>query len=178
MILPNYQYQVTTRKNFQIKGELTIEGAKEKLWQIITSPGHLEKFHPFVKEHIKTEKWHGIGAKDSGSFYSGKKINRVVTEWKEGSSYIIKMKNDDGSNTTVRFGLTELSSMKTAFFITIQTDAYRKIPRPFWPIFARFFLVPSFKKYLYSILNGLAYYSTTGNKIKKNQFGRHRKFSP
>lgn len=177
MNLPRYQYTIISRKNFQISGELTIAGTREKLWRIITQPGHLENFHPFVEKHDKIKNWHGIGSKDSGSFYNGKEMNRVVTHWKEGKEYTIKMENSDGNKTSVRFALQALSPEKTNFCITINTDAYRKIPRPIWLIFARFFLVPSFKKYLYSVLNGLAYYNDSGQKVTKNQFGSHRKFS-
>ncbi|HET8837875.1 MAG TPA: hypothetical protein VFM82_02650 [Flavobacteriaceae bacterium] len=178
MIQPRFEYDIASRRNFRIAGEIDIDEAQEKLWQIITQPGHLENFHPFVKNHDKVKNWHGVGSKDSGSFYSGKKMNRIVSDWKEGKEYSIKMKNSDQNDTRVRFALKFLSPKKTSFSITINTDAYRKIPRPFWPIFSRFFLLPSFKNYLYSILNGLAFYSETGQKVNRNQFGRHGKFSP
>ena len=177
-MVPQYDHTAKSRRNFRIKGTISIGAPREKLWRIITTPGHLEYFHPFVKEHGKAEKWNGVGAKDYGVFNNGKRLNRTVIDWKEGSGYKIKMEHDDTNKTFVCFVLTGTSPTQTNFSVEIQTDSYRKIPRPIWKIFARYFLVPSFKKYLYSILKGLEYYTETGKKVRKNQFGRHRKFSP
>src|SRR5690606_29551557 len=103
MIVPQYDHTVKFRDNFRIKGTIPIDAPRKKLWQIISAPGHLEQFHPFVKEHKKTENWKGVGAKDFGVFNNGKRINRTVTEWIEGYSYKIKMENNDAKNTFVNF---------------------------------------------------------------------------
>lgn len=42
---------------------------------------------------------------------------------------------------------------------------------------AYFFLIPSFKKYMNSVVNGMKYHCETGKKVYKNQFGFHKKYS-
>lgn len=175
---PEYTYNIKSRKLFEIKGGLPINAPAKRLWETITTPGHLELFHPFVKEHRKSDDWKGIGGRDSGVFHNGGERHREIVEWDEGNSYRIKMDNNDGHDTQVRFAIKRISKNKAGFSISISKNSFRKIPRLLWPVLARWRILPLHKKYLFSVLNGLAYYSETGKKVKKNQFGRHSRLSP
>ena len=86
---------------------------------------------------------------------------------------------DKSSNKiNVHFQIREQANNTSVFSVTISSDAYRNVPRPIWYFFAYFYLAPSYKKYLTSLLKGLAWYSETGQIVTKNQFGSHRQFSP
>jgi hypothetical protein len=165
-----------SRGFFQIAGQLKIDSSPIDIWRAITEEGHLKNFHTYCALHKKM-KWDGVGSKDIMEFYSGRVMNREVVAWDEGRSYQIKMNNNDSNRSEVSFEI--IKNNDEAFFkITVETDAYRKTPRPIWFLVVRFVLVPSYKKYLNSICNGLKYYCETGKKVRKNQFGSHKKFSP
>ena len=62
-------------------------------------------------------------------------------------------------------------------------DYYRTLLSPNVPEFIRWLpyvlrLSPLLSGYLESVLKGLEYYITTGQKVKRNQFGAHPLFSP
>ncbi|WP_121667712.1 hypothetical protein [Mesonia aquimarina] len=173
-----FLYNINTRRAFFIQGKIEINYTKEKIWHIITQPGHLENYHPYCKKHIKTTSWKQIGDTDQGFFYSGKSMKREVIDWQEEKSYKVKIDNDDENLSEVKFSIESKTTEISIFTIEIFTDSYKKIPRPIWYFFAFIFLVPSYKKYLNSILKGLKYYSETGKKVSKNQFGSHKIFSP
>lgn len=171
-------YNINSRKAYFIQRKIEVNSAKEKIWNAITKPRHLEYYHPYCEKHISITSWNKIGDKDIGYFYSGKSIKREIIGWKEKKSYKVKIDNEDGNLSEVEFSIEELTLEKSIFVVQIFTDSYKKIPRPIWYFFALFFLVPSYKKYLNSILKGLKYYCETGKKVERNQFGAHKHFSP
>lgn len=174
----NYKTVIRSRTNFEIVGSILVNASAEAIWQIFTTPGHLKLFHPFCKSHQKVKSWREIGDVDTAEFYNGKKMQRRLIGFSPLKSYTIQMENKDGKNTQVCFRIKKIDTNTARASIHIKTDAYRKIPRPFWPVFVRLYLRKSYKNYLNSILNGLKYYSETGKPVSRNQFGSHKKFSP
>jgi len=164
-----------SRQNLEICAQIHINCSKEKLWKVITAPGHLEKYHPFCAYH-KSERWNGVGCVDESKSNYGKIVRREVIEWNEGVGYTIKMLNPN-QNTTVRFEIGAVEE-GVQFKVYLKTNAYRKNPRPFWIFLAPLMIVPSYKKYFHSLLNGIKYYAETDKKVSRNQFGHHRKYSP
>lgn len=171
-----YTCNIWKRKAFKISAQIQINITKEKLWKIITEPGHLKNYHPFCDYHQKSD-WNGVGSKDTSKSYAGKIINREIIEWDEGQSYRIKMDNLDKHDTKVKFEIIEINK-KTLIKISLETNAYRKTPRLIWYPVSIFLLKPSYIKYFNSLLRGLKYFSETGNKVARNQFGNHLKYSP
>lgn len=172
----NYSVNFFFRKALNIKASIAIKIEPDKLWNIITAPGHLKNYHPFCEYHEKSE-WNGVGCRDVSKSYYGKIIRREVIHWEEGKSYTIKMDNNDKHNTTVKFEIHKIVS-GSLIEVSLTTNAYRNNPRPFYYPIVIFLIIPSYKKYFYSLLNGLKYFSETGNKVKRNQFGHHKKYSP
>src|SRR5699024_3726525 len=177
MLEHDFQYHAPLRNWSQIERTVRVGRPVQDLWGVFTTRGHFKMFHPYCKAHEKKQ-LSGIGDRDRATFYNGKTMRRVVIEWDEGHSYTIKMDNDDGIDTRVRFCMESQGKSRATCSVRISTDAYRKIPRPIWGLYARFLLFPTFKKYLSSLLSGLDYFLRTGKPVKKNQFGRHWKFSP
>jgi hypothetical protein len=171
-----YKSSFKSRKLLQISAQIKIKIPPNKIWGIITEPGHLKNYHPFCDYHEQS-KWDGIGSKDRSKSYAGKIINREIIAWQEGVSYQIKMNNNDTHDTHVKFDVIESNNM-TFFKITITTNAYRNMPRPLWCFLSHLMIVPSYKKYFHSQLNGLKYFCETGKKVRRNQFGNHKKYSP
>ena len=171
-----YGWDIWNRRRFKISGSIKVNVSKKNLWGIITEPGHLNNYHPFCKDH-EVSKWDGVGCKDVSKSYTGKTINREIVEWESEESYRIKMKNEDKHDTKVQFKILEKDS-QVYFKVTLESNAYRDNPRPLWYPIAYLLIVPSYKKYYNSLLRGLKFYAETGKKVKKNQFGSHKKYSP
>ena len=87
------------------------------------------------------------------------------------------MNNEDKHDTKVKFEIIEKDN-QTYFQVILESNAYRKTPRPFWYPIAFFLIVPSYKKYYNSLLKGLKFYAETGEIVRRNQFGSHKKYSP
>jgi ornithine lipid ester-linked acyl 2-hydroxylase len=164
------------RDCFVISAIIKIDASQEKLWSIITEPGHLEKIHPFCESHMKA-RWDGVGCVDEAKFYSGTLVNREVVAWNEGASFQIKMINNEGHDTRVTFEIENVDE-ETYFKITIKTDAYRKGINLTWLFWVYLLLIPSYKKYFNSICKGLKFYSEKGQGVSRNQFGYHKIYSP
>ena len=44
---------------FQISNKIKIEKSADMVWELISSPGHLNQFHPFCEENFVLDKvWH------------------------------------------------------------------------------------------------------------------------
>lgn len=165
-----------SRRLFGIKGTLDINCSAEKIWNLLTEPGHLEKFHPFCEYHEKVV-YKGIGTKDSGRFASGRKVFREIIAWESGKSYTVLLKNTKQKETNITFLMEELDSETATFSVHIQTKTYKNIPRIIWKWFAKRKILPVLKNYLHSLLNGTKYYLETGNNVLPDQFGPLKGYS-
>ena len=171
----HFSVNYSARTSLHISGEIQINCSKEKLWKIISEPGHLENYHPFCEYH-RSEKWDGVGSTDESKSYYGKIIKREVISWDEGKGYQIRML-EINHNTKVKFEIYEKSGL-THLKVWLISDAYRNNPRPIWFFLAPLIIVPSYKKYFNSLLKGLKFFTETGQKVERNQFGHHSKYSP
>lgn len=171
-------FNFKSRKFFQIKSETTIRTTPGNIWKTLTRPQHLKYFNPYVKKH-ESENLTNIGYIDSCVYYNGKELNRELISYEERKKIQFKIyfKQPKNNSSTTFEIIQKKKSKTTGFRLTIETDAYKNIPRPLWHIIAYFFLIPSFKKYINSVVNGMKYHCETGKKVYKNQFGFHKKYS-
>lgn len=169
----------SSRNIFIAKGVVDINISKKILWQILISKNNMEKIHPFCMKHTQ-DLWGCIGNKDVVQFYSGKQMFRELIEWNEGLNFKVKIDNNDSNLTYVNFIIEENSveNKVCQLVIEIETNSYRKVPRPIWRVFVLMILTPLYKKYLQSLLSGVKFYSEVGDSVVRNQFGHHRIYSP
>ncbi|HLO89370.1 MAG TPA: hypothetical protein VK203_30780 [Nostocaceae cyanobacterium] len=154
----------------------------QKVWAVISKPGHLADSHPFCQQN-PVEKWPGIGSKDEIYFYSGKIVHRDFYNWIDGEGYDLKLtvQDLDTHQVDVKFRITSSSSTESESILTI-TLTINALPNR-TPWFVRRFIAhlitrPLLQKYLDSVLKGYEYHITTGQPVKRNQFGSHFMFSP
>ena len=57
-----------------------------ELWELISSPNNLEKFHPFCNQN-PVVKWDGARSIDKIYYYGGKVLTRNFFEWNDGKGY-------------------------------------------------------------------------------------------
>ncbi len=175
----NFNYSYSSRLFFEICGETYIDCTKEVLWNALTQPQNVIYFNSFVKsnEHLGIE---GVKHKDQCEYYNGKVLTREVVEYVKNKrvKFLIYQKKNHNNNYTVFDIMESDSKLGTKFRLSIQSDAYRNVPRPIWYFVARLILIPHYRKYIEAVVKGMNYYCTTGQQVIRNQFGHHNQFSP
>ena len=80
--------------------EIKINSSKEKLWDLISSPGHLNLFHPFCKKN-KAINWNKNGKKDILIYLNGLKYIREFYKWDEDYGYSLLIGKENGEKSKV-----------------------------------------------------------------------------
>jgi len=75
-------------ESFYVEKEIAVSA--EKAWEIISLPGNLTLWHPFMEKHT-AESWKGVGSKDYLTYYNGFEFNREVVKWIVGTGYDLKV---------------------------------------------------------------------------------------
>ncbi|CAI8276623.1 MAG: hypothetical protein CNE98_06130 [Bacteroidetes bacterium MED-G17] len=156
-----------------------IEVTKETLWNVISRPKNLELFHPFVKEN-PTERWNKKDSRDTIIYYNNLVLNRIFLDWVEGKSYTLIIGNSAYATAKVHWDIIENDSKNTSINITIYyypSVALGKYPAMLQPLIDWIYLKPKLKEYVKSVVLGIKFYSESGIKVKKNQFGFNPMFS-
>jgi hypothetical protein len=154
-----------------------IPATAEEVWRLISDSGNLTLYHPFCREN-PVEKWPGAGSRDGVKYYNGMVLWRDFTNWIDGVGYDLFIGKKGGPTSRVTWRISPSGDGHCSLTITIE---------PYWlqnlPVFIRWLpyllrLRPLLTSYLESVLKGFEYYITTGQKVKRNQFGAHPFFSP
>ena len=69
-----------------IECKIEIEVSASTVWELISTPRHLEKVHPFLREHRCSE-WSGVGSKDLMIYNSGLRLERTIRYWIDGVGF-------------------------------------------------------------------------------------------
>lgn len=156
-------------------GTVRVNTEPDEVIDVLHRPGHLNECHPFCKEH----KVLGPGREEL-LFYSGKKYFRKVKKVDQGLQVSV---TDPSSNLEAyikvlfRVAPRDDVGRESTLTISIETNAFRKIPRPFWSLFYSKKLINQYKAYLGSVLKGFAYHCETGKPVQQDQFGSLEPFS-
>lgn len=146
------------------------------IWTAIAEPGHLQQCHPFCRENAVVL-WPGVGARDSITYHSGLHFQRDFVDWTEGVGYTLEIGRPPEKTALVSWHLEELDAARSALSITV--TPYLKINQP--PDRKLAYQERSFGKsverYLDSVVRGVEFFVTTGQPVRKNQFGSHPIYS-
>ena len=161
---------------FQISYEVKIEKSVDKVWDIISSPGHLNQIHPFCEQNIVLESKNEIILKDQLNYLNGLIYYRTFTDWKPMIGYSIKIGSKNGKKSDVKWQIID-KGLFTYVKITVKPYKSDKIPKLLYPIYHYAVIRPKLKSYLKSVLRGLQYYLTYEKTVTRNEFGNHSWFS-
>jgi len=156
------------RFKWPVSASRQIKAPPEKIWAVISSPGNLAHCHPFC-ENNPVEKWPGKGSLDSVYYYSGWVYHRQFTGW---------FGRKKGRKSKVSWRIHKINDSQGELTITVFPQALQHITVMIrWlPHFT--YLWPMLSRYLVSVVKGFEWYITTGQPVKRNQFGSHKWFSP
>ena len=160
---------------WKIHRKILINAKISKIWDIISSDGHLEKFHPFCKKN-EVKVWDNSSHEDSIEYYNGRILYRNFYNWFEGKGFDLTIGDSKGKESHVFWRLSK-ADVNTLVSITVKPYIYNKGSKlkNFVPYFT--FVRPKLANYLYSVLMGLKHHSETDQKVVRDQFGRHSWFS-
>ena len=161
---------------FRISKKIKIENSADALWKLISSPGHLNQFHPFCKENKVLESKNAAILKDQLIYLNGLTYYRTFVEWKPKIGYRLKIGSKNAKQSDVKWQLID-NGTSTYVKITINPYTSSKIPKLLYPIFHCAVIRPKLKSYLNSVLKGLEYYSSHKKPVPRNQFGTHSWFT-
>ncbi len=149
------------------------------VWTTISSPGILERCHPFCKEN-PVKQWPGVGARDRIIYDSGVVLDRKFLRWTENSGYELVIGRGNTAAAKVVWTITPESNNHCSLKIAISiypTIALSRYPRLFLPLIRTFYFLPLMRQYVASVVKGFKYYVETGQVVQPNQFGKNRLFS-
>lgn len=167
-ITEHYNWKVSYEKKFNIN---SIE-----LWKIISQPSNLELFHPFCKNN-NTIVWNEENSIDKIEYYNHRVYTRNFLFWEKNVGYDLKISDKPKKESFVSWRIKKLNKQNSTLKITIYPYILNKGNKlkNFVPFFV--FVYPKLRSYLKHIFKGIDWYYNTGNKVSKNQFGKHSWFS-
>ncbi|RME01675.1 MAG: hypothetical protein D6814_01030 [Calditrichaeota bacterium] len=171
-----YTAERLKRYKWTVLASQRIEAPPQKIWSAIATPGNLENCHPFCEENL-VYKWPGIGSRDAIHYYSGWILQREFVNWIDGVGYDLTIGKEDGRKSYVTWRITEERGKTGRLTITIYPYIFQKVPVAIRWILYTVKVQPELSRYLESVVKGFDWYITTGQPVKKSQFGSHNWFS-
>ena len=103
---------------WEINRKVLINSPISKVWDIISSESHLEKFHPFCKKN-EVKEWVIDSHKDTVAYYNNRILHRNFYHWFEGEGFDLVIGDSRGNDSHVSWRLLNKDS-KTLASITIK----------------------------------------------------------
>ena len=153
-----------------------IEADPDSVWQVISQPGQLTRYHPFCKE-TTVLKWPGVGAKDTVTYYSGVHYERDFVGWIEGVGFDIEVGPSSRKTARVEWRITEQDEGQSELAITVRPYLKADLSAPQKQAYQQRLFGDTIAQYLQSVVQGVGHVATTGEAVQKNQFGSHPHYS-
>ncbi|MDM8516131.1 SRPBCC family protein [Desulfobacterales bacterium HSG16] len=160
-----------------ISAQSEIAAPTSAVWEQITKPGGVVKWHPFVKKNT-TEHWNGIGSKDHVVYFSGRSFEREIVDWMEGTGYNLKLTENGKNEALAEYRITPINANRCRFKVTVRIQFIKNLPFPIRWVLLKFKIKPLFTEYLTLSMPGFVSCAETGKQVERNQFGSHPVFSP
>ena len=158
-----------------VSNEIEINSSAEKLWNLISSPAHLNLFHPFCKEN-KVINWNENQKKDILIYLNDLKYIREFYEWNENYGYSLFIGKNNGEKSKVEWKIF-FRNNKVFLKIKVYPYIFSNKNKLIYLFYYFFFIKPMLKKYLNSVLKGINWYLKHKKPIPENKFGKHSWFS-
>jgi hypothetical protein len=153
-----------------------IAAPAEKVWELISTPGNLLLCHPFCKAN-PVSRWPGPDARDEVHYLSGWIYERRFQQWHEGEGYDLEVGRPGGGQSFVSWRITSTDENNCVLKITVTPQTPKNIPVIFRWFTYQYRIRPLLSAYLTSVVRGVDWYVTMGERITWNQFGAHPWFS-
>lgn len=168
--------KASAKDKWPITASQVIEASAFDTWKVISSPGILEKCHPFCAGN-PVQVWSGADSRDEIHYLNGLVYERRFYQWQGGSGYNLEIVRNTKVIAIVKWRISEINDQRCKLQITIHPVFPRKYPVSIHWLIYTFRLRPMLGKYLKSVVKGFEWYVTKGEPVAPNQFGKHPWFS-
>ena len=146
------------------------------VWNVISTPNHLNLFHPFCKKSSIIS-WKESSHIDILEYLNGLKYIRKFTKWSPFKGYELTIGKKDGKQSYVVWEIKEIDNKTCTLSITVYPHLLSKYPKIISYLPFKLIIKPKLYNYLFSVISGLKYYLENNEKVPKNNFGKHKWFS-
>jgi hypothetical protein len=153
-----------------------IAAASDRVWQVISQPGQLIRYHPFCQA-TTVIKWPDVGAKDTVTYYSGIHYERDFVTWIEGVGFDIEVGPPPHKTAQVEWRITELGEHQSELASTVVPYLKADVSALRKQAYQQRFFSDTIAQYLESVVLGVGHVVTAGEAVQKNQFGTHPIYS-
>ncbi|MGI9224039.1 MAG: SRPBCC family protein [Woeseiaceae bacterium] len=165
-----------SRYQWPVGAEKMIAAPAQEVWMAISTPGNLEVCHPFCSSN-PVGIWPGPASQDEVHYLSGWVYERRFLHWHDGIGYDLEIGRCGGGRSYVSWRITPVDKNRCVLSITVYPHVLQN-----WPTVVRWIphllrLRPMLKKYLESVVKGFEWYVVRGERVSRDQFGRHPWFS-
>lgn len=164
------------KKNLPISRSIEFNLNTCELWELISRPGNLNYTHPYCLSN-EIICWSEDGHSDHLIYLNGRNYVRKFDTWKENEGYTLRIGEENGPQSFVKWEINPICSNKTLLTITIYPYILSKFPKILRKTLHIFWIKPRLQRYLKSVLLGFLYYSENGSTVPRNHFGKHPWFS-
>lgn len=160
-----------------VKRSRDIEVASDAIWTAIAQPGSLTQYHPFCATN-PVDRWPGEGSRDQVIYYSGVAYQRDFVTWLEGVGYDLELGPRPPHKTArVAWRIEALTAARSALSIEVTPYLQADLPEARKLAYQERAFGNTIATYLESVLQGVAYFVTSGQAVRRNQFGSHSVYS-
>lgn len=153
-----------------------IDAASDSVWEVISQPGQLTRYHPFCRE-TRVVKWPGVGAKDTVTYYSGVHYERECVTWIEGVGFDIEVGPPPDKTARMEWRVKGLGERQSELAITVMPYVKADLSARRKQAYLQRFFGDTIAQYLDSVVRGVRHVATAGEAVQKNQFGAHPIYS-
>ena len=162
--------------NWFVSKNIDLNIDKKTTWKIISAPGNLVNYHPFVKDN-PTLKWPGLNSIDEIFYHNGLHYVRNFKFWSPNVGYdLIIGKRNSINKSFVSWRVHETGN-GSSLTITVYPYIFNRSNKLLNYLPFMMLVKPMLSRYLDAISLGLKNYVNTGVRVRKNQFGSHPWFS-
>ncbi|MEZ4722169.1 MAG: SRPBCC family protein [Flavobacteriales bacterium] len=164
---------VTVNGGTTIRSTALISRNCNEVWNIVSDPGNIVRFHPLIKhsECISKNK-SGIGSERLCKLLPMGEMIEQATEWKEGQGYTMLVKGGK-MMPPVKFMKGALSLDHREGRCLVSFEFSYKLKGGFLgALMDRFMIRPQFRKAPPKYVLGLKYYAENGRKISKKELAQ------
>jgi hypothetical protein len=144
-----------------------------RLWDGVTSNGHLSLSHPYVQHHRHEERM-CLGAKDIIIYVNGLTFERTFIAWDEGVGYDLRIGRPQGkSRSLVEWRIQSLGPNESSLSITVYPDFLKA-----WPLWLRWVVFrikanQPLKNYLEAVTCGIKHWLETDTPVRRSDHPNH-----
>ena len=176
VLVNNSEIIESYKKRKSISCSLRINFNIGHLWELISSPGYLEKCHPFCKTNNVID-WDDKKHMDKIVYVNGIEYIRDFIDWNPKKGYSLIIGKKGGRQSYVSWEIKEITSNSTEIKITVYPHEIENMGKFKKFLIFNFYVVPKLKFYLNCVLKGIDYYLKNNEEVPRNHFGKHSWFS-